>query len=459
MAKYFMGFTSGNAFTGTRSLGGSFTMPSADTTVTATWASDPGMSFSGHSGAGTLGIVQTGQTTSNGWSLEWIDGNFNRVTTNPLTSQALTEVDVRKWLCEWDQANLSWYPSAIHGTNSVDNSNAVYGDSTDGTSYVKYVDPQGDVYRRIPLMYTKRGIVPSGKTDTGKWYMLFSFSPLSVSQNGFYYNGPCFNCDWVSGKSPNPYFYFGQYQASWDGEGLPRAQSVPNQTPLVNISFIDAMGYSRVKTNTDGTASHMLSIQEYWEVASRIALCKRTFNIFNTSDRNYSTKGRTNYFGCNDLAPGVTSTGANGVCYAEWRSGYQNNSSCAPCIKAWANNPCVGTSAADSTGDNPTAANGWLVLTNSVVPGNTDNTGLIGALASGGTHNELDSLWLCQSTAVNSSSMIPDITYRSGVIANAICAQDFTPLTRFGSFSSFVSYNPTDVGANQGFRLSKTIVS
>jgi hypothetical protein len=311
-----------------------------------------------------IGVVDTGVRNSDGAVLAWIDEDFNVIGSLPGGY--------------FDSHPSFNFADVLSGANN-------------------------DAYVRVPIAYWKRGVVPGGKTYAGNWYMMMS----SEERDGFGYNGVAFNLSGVKKDA----FLFGKYRAHNRSGTTPGSAS--GTTPWASVSFTNADAYCKAL----GGGAHMTTLQEFHEILARAVIEKKTFQLWNETER----ASHMEYRGTVDIAYGPT----NGV-YMEWRDGLKTDASAYAQVL------------------NPNGDGSWI---------NTAQTmPSYGYIASLKTGENFDYMFIAATTG-SSNYMIPDYFYGAG--ASYVCVSDFgSGDPGLGAFFSYVVYSASYAYAYLGFRLA-----
>lgn len=142
----------------------------------------------------------------------------------------------------------------------------------------------GSYFTRIPIAYMKRGTVPSGKPNAGKWYMMLSPTP----RDGFEPHLAAFMYKGILRDS----FLWSSYRASVDSSG--KIVSMPGQAD--SYKFND----TNDKILSLGDGYHMGSFQEWHEILTRAVIEKKTFDLWPSSEATDLAKNI--YRGINKMA-------------------------------------------------------------------------------------------------------------------------------------------------------------
>lgn len=317
-----------------------------------------------------IGVVDNGVRNASGMGLSWIDGDFNII----------------------DELAPDYFDK--HPSYQFD-------DVRLGSNY----------FRRIPICYTRRGFVPSGKPNAGKWFQQL----CSEQVDGFEPHYTAFMYKGVLKDS----FLWATHRAFNDGN---KPGSQPGKPHWQGVSW-DAFTAAAASL---GDGYHMGSFQEYHEILMRAVIERKTFDLWPIADRrNYQ---KNHYRGIEEMAYDRYSDDSTNGTYAEWRSGVRTGAD--KQLEVW-----------NTDGKQ-----------NYVKSGKTPNiNGYIGSLLTG-TH--FDHMFFAETTAPSiEQSMIPDYNYTAG--ASCVGYSRFVTGSGYGAFYSSLSYSASYAGGGIGSRVAK----
>lgn len=213
-----------------------------------------------------IGVCDTGEARdARGMKLKWIDENYDDITDLP---------------SDYFDKHPSWqFPEVIK---------------------------DGNHFRRIPIAYTKRGVVPYGP-NYGKWYTMLS----NVQKDDF---TPHLTAFMYKGKLKD-HFLWGMYRASEEAGG--KMGAMPGKARWADNSLTWQKFWDAAIANGEGY--HMGSMQEWHEILTRALIERKTFDLWNVADRQDYNKNI--YRGIHEMAYyGWNTSNSTGAC-AEFRSG------------------------------------------------------------------------------------------------------------------------------------------
>lgn len=319
-----------------------------------------------------VGVCHTGTGSAQGWNLKWINKDFE-------------DIDLP---ADYFDKHPSW--------NFSD------------------VTKDENVFCRIPIAYTKRGVVPSGP-NANKWYMMLS--PVPRPDEGFEPNLAAF----MYKGSLKHSFLWGKYRASLENGKYVSRTGLP---------YADRGSFSSIKMVVEsmGDGYHLSSFQEFFEILTRAVIEKKTFDLWPTSARNNYDK--CIYRGIHAMAySGMAPGSSSGETGTEFRDGARTDAGSN--IEVW-----------DDSGFHRFVSTG-------------KKTGSNGYILSLLTGSPFDHLYFCESTTSQiSGSMIPDYYVsnpnRIGHISLAPDKGD----SQGAFFSNFYFTATEDAGAGLGTRFS-----
>lgn len=321
-----------------------------------------------HDDSLVIGVCDNGTRSSSGMGLKWIDKDFNDIAELPYGY--------------FDRHPSYQFEARTIGTNE---------------------------FRRIPICYTKRGFIPTGKPNAGKWYMMLSPTPLDGFEphyTAFMYKGVLKDC-----------FYWATHRA-FNDNGKPGSQ--PGKPHWKNVSW-DAFTAAAASL---GDGYHMGSFQEYHEILMRAVIERKTFDLWPLEvRRNYQAN---EYRGIQEMAyDRYADTPSKGT-LAEWRSGVRTDAN--KQLEVW------------NTDGNQTY----------VKSGKTPNiSGYIGSLLTG-TH--FDHMFFAETASSSiEQSMIPDY-YAAGT--SCVGYSRFNASSFYGAFYSGLGDSAFVPDARNGSRLA-----